>query len=551
LTQELKKRAPDDDDAWLEEALLLAASELGAFRASAQVERERMQHAHDATRARVHALEEQQRQAELRHANELGDIRALLEAQLSQRAKAWQDFSKDLGQRMASLASAKLLHAREVEEAGVLRQQLHETRAQLQAAQGQRTELELRLAANEESFASAASELQRLRAEAIASRSERDILRTEHGASAARCVELQRQCQDWDHKYADSERAGAELQARFEQTSAQLVSAQARVASLEEEAQALATLRSALADSRESHTSLQAELGRARDDAAQALREAESAKQAAESARGAVVVAEELAKQAHGDMLAARRERDEVTQTLDARRKAELAMLQTERDQVRAELEEQATTRWAMLDMEKQRSAKLKTELDHSRAELEPLLTVRDRLQAELDASRAELEPLRAAQTRLQSELEPLRVAQTRLQSELEPLRAAQTRLQSELEPLRVALTQLQIELSVQREERDRLEAELESLQTAQTTSIEVRALQYDPVRTNARDHATVPMPIPDLAPANQPAPVPAPAAFTAPRVREGTAYSYSEVAEEQVFVPARTPGKGGGRGSL
>jgi chromosome segregation ATPase len=422
-----------------------------------------------------------------------------------------------------------------VEDAGALRRQLHDLRAQLEAAHAQHAELENRLAANEESYASAALELQRLRDEAVTARSERDVLRASQNSSATRSVELQTECQEWSRKHTETEHARAESQARFEQTSAQLVSAQARVTSLEQENQELTILRSALAESREGHSSIEAELGRARDDAAHALRDAEAAKQAAELARQAVSVAEELAKQAHGDMLAARRERDEVTQTLEVKGKAELATLQTERDQVRAELEEQATTRWAMLDLEKQRSAKLKTELDHSRAELEPLQTLRDRLQAELDSTCGELEPLRAAQAQLQSELEPLRVAQARLQSELEPLRAAQARLQSELESLS--------------DERDALAAELESLQTAQTAAIDVRAMHFDPIRANARDHATVPIPIPDLPPANQPPP--ASAAFTAPRAREGTAYSYSEVAEEQVFVPVRTPGKGGGRGSL
>jgi hypothetical protein len=188
-----------------------------------------------------------------------------------------------------------------------------------------------------------------------------------------------------------------------------------------------------------------------------------------------------------------RRELDVQVRSAEAAASSAAAELTNERDQLRRELEEQSHTRWAMLDLEKQRSAKLKHELDHGRSELETFRAQREHMASELDRVIGDLDDLR--------------------------------------------------------DERDQLQAQLSAAQNALTAPVDrrSRAPRFDPPSGRVRDDATMPiLPLPEAAPANQTEPEPS---KPAPRQRESTAYSYSEVAEEQVYIPVRSPVKGGGTG--
>jgi chromosome segregation ATPase len=511
LTQEPKNRAADDEGAWLEEALLLAASELSAFRAIALAERERMQRAHDVTRARVQALEEQHRQGELRHANELAEARTLLEVQLGQRAKAWVEFSRDLAQRMAAVHAIKLQHAHAIEEAGAVRRQLHEVRSALEAAQARSSELEAQLAKHEESFVTTAQVLQQLRAEAARLHAQRDEAAAALDASVARQSELAAERDTLVQQSSERAAAASDAASKLEQATAAQTALRERISALEQTGREHAQLKAALGEARQQQQALEQQLARVRDEAVQARLGSQTAALSAEHSRKAVEAADELAKQAHAGMLAARRERDEAKQALEAKFKDELAglraesdqtraqrdQLQAERDQLRAEIDEQASTRWALLDLEKQRSAKLKLDLDQLRAELEPVRADRERLKDEVAVLGADRE-----------------------------------QLQGELEQLRL--------------ERDQLAAEIVAMDSAPAAAVDGRAVPPDP-RPSARDYETVPIPIADKPAANQAS---GDRAKPPARSRQNTSYSYSEVAEEQVFVPSlRSPTKGGGRG--
>src|SRR5262245_21615797 len=113
LAEEPKKQ--QSGDAWLEEALLLAASELASFRASAQAERERLLHAQEAARGRIAALEAELQKRELQHLEELNQARTQLDTQLGQRAKAWAEFSTDLRDRLASMSQLREQHEQAIE----------------------------------------------------------------------------------------------------------------------------------------------------------------------------------------------------------------------------------------------------------------------------------------------------------------------------------------------------------------------------------------------------------------------------------------------------
>jgi hypothetical protein len=504
LTQEPKNRAQSDDDAWLEQALLLAASELSAFRASAQAERERLLRAQEAVRARVQALEEQLRQSDTRHAAELSEAHALLELQQNDRAKAWGEFSQGLKQRIAALGGSRQRHVRDAEEAGALREQLREVRLQLEAAQGTNAELETRLAASEESYAVAGDAMRVAREEADALLTQREQLRVELTASAGSCAELQAARQAQARKIEELEGARVDTDQRVEQTRSELTSTRERLAAFEHTERDAQRLRSELEALAHANQAQADELASMREQAAQAERarevERQSAQRAgdnerqnAELARKEAEAALQRANEAHDDMLAARRERDETTRALEARLVAELSTAQAERDQVTHELEEQTTTRWAMLDIEKQRSAKLKLELEQKNGELEPLRADRERIAVQLRQVSSERD---------------------RIAAELQQLSAERARLEHELQLARNALP-----------------------------SARPRSNSVDP-----RDQQTIPI-LPDMPAANVPQ---VSSTSYPPARREGTAYSYSEVAEEQVFVPARPPAKGGsgGRGS-
>src|SRR4249919_1606580 len=107
-------------DAWLEEALLLAAAELAAFRSSAQTERQRLLQNEEAAHARIAGLEDELRKQAASHAAQLTRAHGTLEEQLREREQAWVKFSDGLRERMSHLAAANERHARDVEEASEL-----------------------------------------------------------------------------------------------------------------------------------------------------------------------------------------------------------------------------------------------------------------------------------------------------------------------------------------------------------------------------------------------------------------------------------------------
>jgi hypothetical protein len=249
LAEESKSSAQQPDDAWLEEALLLAASELAAFRATAQVERERLLRADEDMRARLHALEHQLRKVETQHLTDLAEARGLLDNQLMQRAQAWDEFGRDLKQRMASLAQAEQQHALDVEETSLLRRQLHDARAELSSSREGQTELESRLSASEESFAVAAAELQKVKDDVASNVAQRAELSRELTASASHCAQLQAERRVNDERAAENEAARTGLERRVEQLSAELLDAQANLrelAQLREELSQLLPLHKAL-----------------------------------------------------------------------------------------------------------------------------------------------------------------------------------------------------------------------------------------------------------------------------------------------------------------
>ena len=145
-------------DAWLEEALLLAASELAAFRVTAQAERDRLNQAVEAAKAQVKAIEATLGERESQHAAEVAELRELIDKQLGQRESAWAQFSEGVRERLSNLAAAQAQHAQDMEEQSSLRRQLHNTREQVEASQQTQAELEKRLGASEEAFALAAQE---------------------------------------------------------------------------------------------------------------------------------------------------------------------------------------------------------------------------------------------------------------------------------------------------------------------------------------------------------------------------------------------------------
>jgi hypothetical protein len=178
------------------------------------------------------------------------------------------------------------------------------------------------------------------------------------------------------------------------------------------------------------------------------------------------------------DVSAARRERDQVRSSFEKAGASlppqDVAALRAEVAQLKSELEEQSNTRWAMLDMEKQRSYKLKQELDQARAELQPALR-------QIGQLRAELERLYPG-------------------GSLPPGAGFETPS--------FALDDVRVD--------------------------PVAGIALKPPSTVPIDHAA------EAAAASlQPS-------AASPRTQDGSKYSYTEVGEEQVYVPSKFPMKGG-----
>lgn len=562
----------------------MAAAELAAFRATAQTERQRSQAAEEAALGRVRALEEELKKREALHAAELSRLHETLDSQLKERERAWAQFSDGLRERMANLAAAREQHARDVEEASGLRRQLHGVRTQLDAAKDAHAELERRLSASEEAVALAASELQKTRDEAATLRTRGAELARELHASASHCAQLQTETRAQATKLteADSLRsrledelraqalqlrdlraereqllgktaelatlqsAHSELEARANAQAAELDARHTRIVELTRASRELDALRALHSELELRAQSLKSELAQAEARAAELksvqaalteldleytrvkqerskllgqleqaqareqafeyvqqeagqLREAmvqlettcseqraalEAAEQTVRAAREREAEAQKLMasaqkleseareriRVAEADVEAARRERDQVRSATEARLNG-LSELESQLTEARTELSEHAQTRWAMLDIEKQRNAKLKAELAEAREALAALSGGRAERPRSSDDSTSDWEP--ATEER---ELDAM---------ELLPVTDPPSGPDS---------------------------AALQAIQTLQ------------------------------------------PAANTAARPRESTAYSFTELAEEQIIVPSRIPSAAkapsGGRGN-
>ena len=199
-------------DAWLEEALLLAASELAAFRAAAQVERERLTQAVEAAKAQAQAIEEKLAERERAHAAELAELRELLQSQIAKRESAWAEFSAGLRERLTNLAAAQQQHAQDMEEQSSLRRQLHAAREQIETKNQTQAELEKRLSASEEAFALAAAELQKSRDDVVLLTEQCAEVSRELSATAALGSQLQveRKLMDTKLSEADAHRSRME-----------------------------------------------------------------------------------------------------------------------------------------------------------------------------------------------------------------------------------------------------------------------------------------------------------------------------------------------------
>jgi chromosome segregation ATPase len=615
-------------DAWLEEALLLAAAELATFRSIAQNERQRLLQAEESARARAHALEEELHKREAAHAHALSVTREQVDEQLREREQTWENFSQGLNQRIQHLAAASEQHARDVEETSTLRRQLHTARAQVEAANDAHAQLERRLSANEEAFSEAASELQKTRDEAVQLLARNGDLSRELSASAAHCAQLQSDNRVQGVKLNEAEtlrtrleeevralvvqlrdarvereqlvarsqelaalriahteletRARSQAEAATKRADSQHVEIErleARVMELAHASMELDALRAlhgevelrvknlradlALAESRlaelggvqtelgvlqgehkrlqHDQADLRAELTQARErllqfDAlqqdAERLRAAvthyealqseqqaalTAAEQVATEARERVLHAEQRVadarrledaargrvQEAEVDVQAARRERDQVRTAVEARL-AELPALEKQLAEARAELAEHTQTRWAMLDIEKQRSAKLKSELDQARSQLLKRPGVGP-ISAKLDGASTTDKPEAADSDR--TTVEPPSAAEWELTLDPPGSPAGVPRERVSRSPTAAVLSDTSV---------------ANQNEPAEPTTAAQRALMN--------------------------------AVNTPGRAREGSAYSYSEVAEEQIVVPARGPAagntKGPGRGS-
>ncbi|HEX4354305.1 MAG TPA: hypothetical protein VHZ95_15355, partial [Polyangiales bacterium] len=148
----------------------------------------------------------------------------------------------------------------------------------------------------------------------------------------------------------------------------------------------------------------------------------------------------------------------------------------------------------------------------------------------------------------LAAELQAIHSDRQRAAAELQAIDRDREHSATELQLLQAEHARQTVELQQAISDRTRLGNELASIQNAPPRARSARDVA-DP-----RTHQTVPLP--EMVPANRigsPPPPPPPASPPPPPPaatrREGTAYSYSEVAEEQVFVPARSPARGGGGG--
>jgi chromosome segregation ATPase len=192
--------------------LLLAASELAAFRAAAQGERDRLGQAVDAAKAQVQAIEATLAERDRAHAAEISQLRDTLERQIGQREQAWSQFSEGLRERITKLAAAEAQHAHDVEEQTSLRRQLHDAREKVESTEHTRAELEKRLSASEEAFALAAAELQKVRDDVVLLTEQCAEVSRELSATAALCAQLQveRRLVDTKLSEADTQRTRME-----------------------------------------------------------------------------------------------------------------------------------------------------------------------------------------------------------------------------------------------------------------------------------------------------------------------------------------------------
>jgi chromosome segregation ATPase len=453
--------------------LLLAASELSAFRAAAQVERDRLGQVAEAAKAQTHALQAQLEERERVHAAQVAQLRELVESQMAQRESAWAGFSEGLQQRLANLAAAQAQHEADMEEQSSLRRQLHAARAQLESSHQTQFELEKRLSASEEAFALAAGELQKTRDDVVLLTEQCAEVSRELSATAALCAQLQVERRLMDTKLGEAEGQRTRLEGELGSLASQL-------RDLRMERDELLGRAAELKALLEKHTALEAEAGRLLQTVqAQQLRidELTRASRELDSLR-----AQHAGLQAHAE---------EQRQTLQHQqgRLEELTRASHELEALRGLLgevelrvetlrDELATEKTRAKDLERVREELHDVQVELSRAQRE-----RDELRgeyAQAQAARNLLEPLRDEVARLRSAYAKLeaRHGETRAQLDTASQAAADANAEKEAAEWRLAETRkleatararvkdAEADVAAARRERDQVRASVESRQS-------------------------------------------------------------------------------------
>ncbi len=372
MTEE-RKHPPSDDANWLEAALLLAAAELSAHRALASAEQERLARAHAEALSQVSAARAAAQKREAEHEKDLQELHVRMQGALGERADTWQRVVTALQDRAraATVEQGRVQAAQE--RAASAERDASEARAQARALLEAKEHFEKRLLAIEESFVDTAARLRHASETSQRSATERDDLRSALGAADGRIAELLQGKQEQDSRLADSAQSLSEERQALAEAQTELEQHRVRVVELLQTSAALEQTRVALA----------AELAEARA--------------RGESAQAAERFAAAEAERSSAELLALRQERDQASQQLRAAlaesqsAQVELAALRVEHAQATQELEEHKTTRWAMLDNEKQRGVKLKAEIARLSAELDGLRTQLAEAHVEQDLMREEL----------------------------------------------------------------------------------------------------------------------------------------------------------------
>lgn len=557
LAEQSTYGAPQAEVAWLEKALFLAAQELAAFRASAAAERERALAALRDVEGRLSALETEHNAAARRHAVELERAQSRFEAELAERAKAWSDLGKDVAQRGDNAAIANARLALEIERVAQLGRELADLRTQLKAAVDDREALLGKFSSLEEQFAVAAATAREAQQLAESMRGQRDRMEVELNQSMERCKQLDTESRALATRLNERSEDIESAERAVVRLKQEVGDAQTRILSLERAAAELQVVRPELDRERDMRKATNEKLEKLQA-------EFDAEKRKGQQAETSSFEAKRAADLAQTDVQSARRERDEAKRELEAQR---TRIEQAERDLTAARSDKSSSEREMELTREIEGLRKerddAKRERDDAKRELTQNKHELDaRTQAELEAARKDRneaqravdQAKRDAEARVASELESLRKERDEAKRELTEGQASSSLVEQEKDrvaQLKVELDEARAELERTRSERETLREELASQQKIAAGHEPSKRDQTRPAQQPTREQREQQMtvPIPDRAPANDRAPAEAEAA--APergrKKREGTAYSVTEVEEEQVFA---RKGGGGGRGN-